>query len=140
MPKKKVNVRKDYSYATKKSPPRYKRASIPRKPFYMILRGPDLDPREVIEENEVLKEIARKARFKLKFLNVKTTEEAIRALKDGNTWATGAVLTKAGLEDEDESLKRVIQKILYSVIVTSEKVTNDVALEMFQVDSKIVVD
>ena len=109
---KKVNERKDYSYSAKKGPPKYKPAKIPRKPNFLILRGPGLDPRQVIEENNELRAFAEKKQVKIKFLQAHTEDEMVKMLKESNTWATGVVLNRATLTDETGKIKKTNTQIL----------------------------
>ena len=121
MAKKKINVRKDYSYKTKKSPPKYDRAGIARKNLYLILRGPDLNATQIIEENEELKEFAARKSIKLKFLQAKDEADFILKIKDGNVWAAGIVHHLGSLNDEDGKIKTALQRIL----ISSEEVRED---------------
>jgi hypothetical protein len=130
MAKKKVNVRKDYSYETKKSPPKYAPSRTPRKPFYLILRGPGMNPTQVIEENEEIKTFAKKDRLKLKFLAAKTLDDAIKILKEALPWATGAVFNQGDLvDDETGKLKRTISKLLYPTVMIQSDGSYEDALE-----------
>lgn len=137
MAKKKVNVRKDYSYAAKKSPPKYAKASIPRKPFFLILRGPGLDPRGVIEENEIIKAYAAKKRLKVKFLAAKTVDEAVKTFKDALPWAGGAVFNPGELTDDSSgTLKRTLSKLLYPTETIEAGDSYEEALERLQAKFK----
>lgn len=120
MAKKKVNVRKDYSYEAKKGPVQYKRASVPRKSQFLILRGPGLDPRLIIEENARLRVFEDKEKIKLKFLLAKTEEEIVKILKESNSWANGAVVNLGELLDESGAIKRTLGKVLYKAVKVSD--------------------
>ncbi len=128
MAQKKVNVRKDYSYAAKKSLPKYKPASIARKPQFLILRGPGFDPRKITEENIQLREFADRKLIKLKFLQANTADEMVKVLKDGNTWATGIILVPGGLIDESGILQKTMSKLMCATTQVTEDETCQIAL------------
>jgi hypothetical protein len=121
MAKKKVNVRKDYSYEHKKSPPQYGRAAIARKNLYVILRGPGLDPNEFPAENEELKSYALKHGLKVKFVQAKDAEAIVTAIKEANVSAAGIVLNMGEIEDESGKINAAIRKILISTIEVREE-------------------
>jgi len=112
MAKKKVNVRKDYSYEAKKRLPAYKPAKIQRKIIFLILRGPGLNHEATVEENEDLKKCALLKHKKLKFVQVKSIEDAVDAIKDSNTWAGGVVFNAGNLVDEAGAITKAIKSIL----------------------------
>ena len=120
MAKKKVNVRKDYSYAAKKSLPKYKPAKIARKLQFLILRGPGLDANQVIQENIQIKKFADQQLIKLKFLTATTEDSILKALKEGNTWAAGIALHLGSLTDESGKIKKVISQILCPTLIVND--------------------
>ena len=120
MAKKKVNVRKDYSYEAKKRLPSYKPAKIQRKILFLILRGPGLDEDETLEANEALKKFAVLKHKKLKFVQVKTVEDAIKTIKESNTWAGGVVFVPGDLKDDEGSFQKAIKSILIKTLQVKE--------------------
>ena len=81
MAKKKVNVRKDYSYAAKKSLPKYKPARIPRKMQFLILRGPGINADRILKENAEMKDLATQEQVKVKLLVAVQEEAFLNALR-----------------------------------------------------------
>ena len=122
MAKKKINVRKDYSYEAKKRLPAYKTAKVQRKIQFLVLRGPGLDQDETVEQNEILKKFATLKHRKLKFVQIKTLEEAVSTIKESNTWAGGVVFLQSDIVDTGG----VIQKAIKSLLIKTVQVeTND---------------
>ncbi len=118
--KPKVNVRKDYSYAAKKGPPKYGAATEPRKTLYLVLRGPGVDMSKSAEENAELKAYAIKSRIKFKFLQAKSESEVIQFIKEANTWAAGIVVHLGDLEDSSGNIEQAIKKLLISTAEVRE--------------------
>ena len=112
MAKKKINVRKDYSYETKKSLPVYKRATVQRRKQILILRGPGFDQQTMIEENEELKIFATLKHVKIKILQARSEEEMIQFIKESNVWASGALYALGSLADESGAIQKASKKIL----------------------------
>ena len=133
MAKKKVNERKDYSYEAKKSLPKYKKSSIQRKTQFLILRGPGLVQASVMAENEVLKSFALLKHKKLKFVQIKVVEDAVRAISDANTWAAGIVFQPGQLVDESGLIQKTLKRILIdSKVVSGEGSIEDTLREMIE--------
>jgi len=114
MAKKKVNKRTDYD-AEKRDIVYYERSRIQRKMNFLILRGPGLIQKDVIEENEAIKKFALLQHFKVKFVQVRMENEAVDWLKDANTWAGGVVYHPGSFIDYDGEIKQTIKKILIPV-------------------------
>jgi phosphohistidine swiveling domain-containing protein len=118
MPKKKVNKRKDYD-AENRDVTIYERSRIQRKMDFLILRGPGLTPQAFVAENEQIKAMAASGRFRVKFVQTKTDEEVIKALKEANTWAGGVVYNSGSLTDKNAVIKAAVKRLLIPVIFSS---------------------
>jgi hypothetical protein len=129
MAKKKLNVRKDYSYEAKKRLPSYKPAAIQRKVLFLVLRGPGLDQDEVLETNEILKKFAVLNHKKIKFVQVKTEPDAIKTIKESNTWAGGVVFIPGDLSADSVELKKAIKSILIKTVVVKDQAASKAAFE-----------
>ncbi len=119
MAKTKMSERKDYSLS-KTDVITYKRSRIPRQMQFMILRGPGLNVQSAISDNEAIKKLALRKRFKLKFMQANTNEDVVNYLKDANTWATALIYELGTLADGDELTKKTLKKILIPTIKVSE--------------------
>jgi len=131
MAKKKVNVRKDYDLEARDMVV-YKRSRIPRQMQFMILRGPGLDVQAAIEENEEMKKLSLRKRFKLKFMQARNVDEVILHLKDANTWATGVIYNLGDLKDESQLIKKTIDRILITSLEVKETGKINSILEALQ--------
>jgi len=114
MAKKKVNQRRDYSLG-KTDEIVYEPSRIQRKMNFLILRGPGLIQKSVIEENDEIKKLAQARRFKVKLVQVKEEDEAMDWLKDANSWAGGVVYHPGSFTDQSEAIQKTIKKILIPV-------------------------
>jgi hypothetical protein len=130
--KKKVNVRKEYDLG-KRDGISYGRSSIQRKPFFLILRGPSLEARQVIEENKQINEFCDDHSIKVKYLSFKTEAEAILHLKDANTWASGVVIHLGAFPDEQGKVAKTMKSILIPVISVSSSLDADVPIRSSQI-------
>jgi hypothetical protein len=114
--KKKINVRKDYSYEAKKRLPSYKPAKVQRKVQFLILRGPGLDQDETQDANVEIKRAALLLHKKVKFVQVKSISDAVAAIKDANTWAGGVVYLPADIQDETGVGNAAIKKVIIKTV------------------------
>lgn len=125
MAKKKVNVRKDYSYEAKKSLPAYAKSKVARKSNFLLLHGPEVNLLGLNELNLRLKEFAKKKTIKIKILVATSESDLNLALKESNTWATGAILSLGTISPEAQALKLMLKKMLIPVKVVSQAATQD---------------
>lgn len=119
MAKKKINVRKDYSYEAKVRLPAYDRAKVRRQLHFLILRGPGLLQAEVIEENAEIKRFATGQHLKIKLLQTQTSEDAAKLIKESYTYASGVVFHPGNLQDEEKHIKNMIAKMRIPVKMIS---------------------
>src|SRR4051812_43635864 len=110
MAKKKVNKRRTYDLL-RNDPIVYERSNVQRKMHFLVLRGPGWIQQDLLNENELMNEFAIQRRFKLKFVQVKTSEEVIKNLKDANVWAGGVIFFQGLLTDEDQAIKKALKGI-----------------------------
>ncbi len=118
MAKKKVNKRRDYNLGSRDVIV-YGKSSIPRQMLFMILRGPGLIGRDVIEETAEMKAYAIKKRIKLKFMSATTATAFIAHLADANTWATAVIYNKGSLKDESGFIQKKMDRLLIPTLEIS---------------------
>lgn len=111
MAKKKINVRKDYSYEAKIRLPAYERPKVRRQMHFTILRGLGLVQADVMEENEAIKNFALGQHCKLKILLAQTPEAAALMIKESYTYANGVVFNAGNLDDSELLIKKQIAKM-----------------------------
>lgn len=120
MAKMKASERRDYNLS-KTDVITYKKSREPRQKNYMILRGTGLNVQESLEENEKMKTLAKRRRFKLKFMHANTLEELIAHFKDANTWATAVIYHRGSIEDQNDELKKTLKRLLIPTLEVSEE-------------------
>ena len=111
---KKLNERRTYDLG-KNDVITYKKPSSPRKLNFMVLRGPGISGKKMVDENAEINAFMLKQSVKAKFYPCKDLEEAIRLIKDANTWAAAIVFNPGSLDPNADEMKRTLKKILIPV-------------------------